>query len=289
MKKYAIFSAVIGNYDTIQQPQIIHEDFDYIIFSNSIEEDRIGIWKIRKFDYYNEDKTRIARWVKTHPEILVKEYDFSIWIDANIMVCSLDFYNRALQLFNSNTPISSMWHNERDCIFDEAATVAYGGLDSERIILDWEHFLLKEKYPQHQGLFETNVLYRDHNNDLIREFDKLWWLSIDNYSRRDQLSFNYVLWKLNINCPFFLNAGKNTRNSDCVKWNPHQTSSNRHLKVKLSDNQIVTYYKGLYSDRKKLSHIYQKVSPFACRHFLAFIIGQYYRFLIHLRILKVIK
>ncbi|MBO4821139.1 MAG: DUF616 domain-containing protein [Prevotella sp.] len=289
MKKYAIYSACIGEYDHILQPLVIHEEFDYIIYSDTIQEDKVGIWEIRRADFHHPDKTRIARWYKTHPELLVKDYEFSIWMDANIQIQTMAFYQRAIELYESHVMISSMWHHERDCIYDEAATVTFKNLDSERTILDWENKLHNEKYPPHHGLFESNVIYRIHNHPEIIRLEHLWWSCINDYSRRDQLSFNYALWKLNVECPFYLHTGKNTRNSDCVKWMPHHLSGNRHLEVTLSDNRIVTYYKGLYSDSKKLSHVYQKVSPFRCRHFLAFIVGQIFRFLIHIHRLKAIK
>lgn len=288
MKRYVIYSACIGDYDHILQPLAVHEDFDYILYSDTIQEDKIGVWEIRRADYHHPDKTRIVRWYKTHPELLVKEYEFSIWMDANIQIQTTAFYERAVELYESNVMISSMWHHERDCIYDEAAVVTFASLDSERTILDWEHILLKEKYPPHHGLFENNVVYRVHNQPEIIRLDSLWWLCINKHSRRDQLSFCYALWKQDICCPFFLPKGKNTRNSDCLKWTPHHKSGNRKFIAKVSENRIVTYYRGLYNDRKKLSLIYQKVSVYSFRHFLALIIGQYYGFMIHLRNLMAI-
>ena len=289
VKRYVIYSACIGDYDQILQPLAVHKDFDYILYSDTIQEEKIGVWEIRRADYQHPDKTRIARWYKTHPELLVKEYDFSIWMDANIQILTMAFYQRALELYEHGELISSMWHHERDCIYDEAATVTFDKIDSERTILDWEHILVKEKYPLHIGLFETNVMYRIHNQPEIIQLDSLWWLCINNHSRRDQLSFNYVLWKQNIKCPFYLPIGKNTRNTDCVKWTQHHKHGNRCLKAKASDNQIVTYYKTLYNDSRMLSLIYQKVSPLPCRHFFAFVIGQFLRVRIHLRNLKTFK
>ncbi len=283
LKKYVIYSAIIGNYDNIQQPQLIHDDFDYIIFSNTINEKRIGIWEIKKINYKNPDMTRIARWVKTHPEQLVKDYIFSIWIDANIQILTNEFYQRAIELYNGKELISSMWHNERDCIYEEAVSITLGSLDTERTILDWEHKLLKEKYPQHNGLCETNVLYRNHNDTQVKNFDNLWWSCIQQYSRRDQLSFNYALWKLRIKCPYYLPYGENTRNSNCIKWTSHHNEKNRQLSTNILENKLVIYFKNISSDKDKLNHIYQTISLFATRHVLAGVIGQYYRLKIHFR------
>ncbi len=277
MKSFVIYTALIGGYDNIHQPTIVHEDFDYILFSNSIKENKIGVWEIKRIDYFNIDNTRIARWVKTHPELIVKDYLFSVWLDANIQIQTIDFYNRALELYAQGILISSMWHNERDCIYDEAAAVAYYGLESETIILDWEHKLLKEKYPQHQGLFETNVVFRCHNSQIVKKIDSIWWSCIDNYSRRDQLSFNYVLWKIGIQCPYYLPLGKNTRNSDCVKWTYHRNEKNRRILSYIKDSGIALYYRNIYLDTKKLSRIYLSIAPLHLRKIVAYFLGQYYR------------
>ncbi|MBR5328436.1 MAG: hypothetical protein IKV31_07870 [Paludibacteraceae bacterium] len=43
-KKYAIYTAMVGGYDEIMQPTVIDDRFDYILFSNDIKEDRVGVW-----------------------------------------------------------------------------------------------------------------------------------------------------------------------------------------------------------------------------------------------------
>ena len=282
MKKYVVYTANIGNYDNIVQPQVLHDEFDFILFTDAIKESKIGVWETKNADYSHHDKTRISRWLKTHPEKLVNNYVFSIWIDSNIQIKSIDFYLRAIELYQNGEVISSMWHNERDCIYDEAAVVAYDNLDSEKNILDWEHKLLKEKYPQHHGLFETNVLYRNHHDSKICQFDDLWWSAIDSFSRRDQLSFNYALWKLGINCPYYLSLGENTRNSEHVKLCPHNNSSNRYYKK--SDNRIVQYFRLMSTDKERLGNIYKSISSYPCRHITAFFIGNYFRFLYYFRL-----
>ena len=48
--------------------------------------------------------------------------------------------------------------------------------------------------PQNYGLAETNILYRNHSQNIINLMEE-WWEMIKNYSKRDQLSFTYILWK----------------------------------------------------------------------------------------------
>ena len=56
-------------------------------------------------------------------------------------------------------------------------------------------FLKKKGMPRHYGLNETNVIYRKHTESSIINLMESWWNCIRDISKRDQLSFSYVLWK----------------------------------------------------------------------------------------------
>ncbi len=85
----------------------------------------------------------------------------------------------------------------RDCIYDEElAVVALGKADISETRMQMIRYA-QEGFPQHYGLCETNILVRRHNSDgCVNVMDK-WSEQILNHSHRDQLSFNYCLWKLN--------------------------------------------------------------------------------------------
>jgi hypothetical protein len=62
---------------------------------------------------------------------------------------------------------------------------------------------LFDGYPYNNGLVATWVLHRD-NTGKNHHFCAAWWEQVKNYSIRDQLSFNYVAWKLNFTYNTFL-------------------------------------------------------------------------------------
>ena len=275
-KKYAIYTAMVGGYDEIMQPLVVDDRFNYILFSNDIREDRIGIWQVRPIPYHNDDNTRICRYVKTHPEELLPGYEFSVWVDSNVIITSSEVYNRAIELFSMGAIIASVNHLGRDCIYDEAFAVMCHRFELERIVVVWCNLLLKEGYPKHWGLYETNVMFRKHNNDLIRDTNTLWWNCIDKYSKRDQLSFNYVLWKLNLNCEYFLENSLNARNSKYFQLVDHVNVSKKYYK--LQKNQWLLKYLCKYPDKRemikqKYEWIYTQNYPLLWLE----IIGQYFR------------
>ena len=72
--------------------------------------------------------------------------------------------------------------------------------------------------PENYGLNETNILIRNHLNPQIIAIMEQWWEFIEKYSKRDQLSFSYVLYKNNITVPSisFKNARLDFNNFDFV-------------------------------------------------------------------------
>lgn len=283
MKRFVIYTAIVGEYDELQQPEFVDNRFDYILFSNNISQKQIGIWHVRNISYFNNDYTRVARWVKTHPEELLNDYEASLWIDGALVIKSDFVYNRIIDLYNNNYLIASMWHNQRNCIYKEAAEVVFLGLEHEKIVINWLRKLRKEKYPEDNGLFETNVLYRNHNNNKIKEFDQLWWKCIDSYSRRDQLSFNYVLWKKKIKCNYFISANENARNSPhfkCVTNHVNDGKQWRKISVNKKDDVLFYYYNKTNKNTlssERLCYWYKLASKLWFPHIIVYIIGQYYK------------
>ncbi len=52
----------------------------------------------------------------------------------------------------------------------------------------------REGYPRNNGLVAAGLIARKHNRRVI-QFCRRWWQETKNGCYRDQLSFNYVLWK----------------------------------------------------------------------------------------------
>lgn len=248
MSKFAIYTAIVGNYDKILQPKVVDPCFDYILFSNDIKEKKIGVWQIRKIDYNNKDQIKIARWVKTHPEDLLPGYDFSVWMDANIQIETDYIYNRSKELFQIESPISSIAHPERNCIYQEMFVVFFWNYESITTILRWSNVLQKNHFPSNIGLNETGVLFRNHLRSKVMEFDQLWWSFINEYSRRDQLSFNYVLWKLQLSCAPLLPLNQSVYNSKHFNYIYH-TNNRKKVCAQNKDFSWIQHYCTLYPQK----------------------------------------
>lgn len=281
MKRFAIYTAIVGNYDGIQQPIITDDRFDYILFSNDAKETSVGVWQVRPINYDNDDKIKIARWVKTHPEQLLEAYEFSVWMDANIQIKTDYIYKRTVELFDKKDLISTVIHPIRNCIYKEMFVVYDLGLETENTLLNWAKVLHRNEYPHNNGLHETNIMYRIHSQSVVEKLDGFWWRCIDKYSRRDQLSFNYVLWKLNINCCSMLPNGQSAFNSDDFNYISHTNSKRKFFDRNTDFSLLRRYYLDLPEKKSEIENVYYKIFNLRFPKFWAWVYGLYYRIKFH--------
>ena len=85
--KKAIYTCITNRYDNLFVHTYINNDWDYICFTDDkylIDAKVYGNWIIKPLYNSNMDNTRINRWHKLHPHVILKEYDYSLWIDSNI-------------------------------------------------------------------------------------------------------------------------------------------------------------------------------------------------------------
>jgi O-antigen biosynthesis protein len=199
-RKGVIYTCITGGYDGLTQHSYIDNNWDYICFCDNPEmtdKKKIGHWQICALQYNELDQVRNARWHKTHPHLLLPEYEYSVWLDANINITSDLMFRQVQKCIDEKRLLSAPEHPIRSCVYEEALAVKLIRCDFQELI-DKQISLIKQKgFPPQMGMNETGLLFRRHHEKLCREMMESWWELIQNYSRRDQLSFTYVAWKHN--------------------------------------------------------------------------------------------
>lgn len=192
--RFAVYTVLVGDYDDIRQPLVVDDRFDYILFTDNKQIEGCGIWQIRDIEYYNEDTTRMSRFPKMKPDIVLPEYDASLYIDANLQIAEQRVYDTFVQLYNSGVEWGYVKHCSTDCAYEEAYWNIAVGLENDHKMLDYCHFLRAEGFPRHYGLYLNNLIYRRHT-ETVNKVDDLWWSLYERFTRRDQLSLPYAFWK----------------------------------------------------------------------------------------------
>ena len=218
MKKLVCYTCCTGGYDNISQYEVINPNWDYVYFTDNeelIKQKQIGHWEIRPLAFSKLTNVKNARWHKVNAHILFPEYEYSLWLDANITIKSENVINKIKQLIKEDTLFSVPLHPNRNCIYDEAKVIIDLDIDYSKIVKSEIKFLKKEKYPTTNGLHETCILFRKHNQ--LKNTLDLWWKMIKSYSKRDQLSFDYAIWKNNISVlPLYEKGTEHRTNGDFV-------------------------------------------------------------------------
>ena len=134
-----------------------------------------------------------SRWIKLQPHKLFPDADYWVYIDANL---SLRISVKELIKKYGGNFISARPHPTRKCIYDEILEVSRLGFDSPTNLEKLAKKIIKDEFPRDYGLWEHGLLIMKNTPETIKFLDE-WWSFVKQYSRRDQLSGAYILWKNN--------------------------------------------------------------------------------------------
>jgi hypothetical protein len=83
-------------------------------------------------------------------------------------------------------------------VYEEGKTVILLKKDSDEMVNSQLNFYRKKNYPQNYGMVQSGIIARNHNDKRCIAISNLWWNEVREFSKRDQLSFNYCIWKKNV-------------------------------------------------------------------------------------------
>jgi hypothetical protein len=228
--KKVIYTCIVGGYDTLMQPAVIDDSFDYICFvkKGQRHSEKQGVWRIEEIPYDCPSGKQLSAYTKLQPHVVLSQYDYSLWIDGNISINDAGIYEVIDKKIEEGVSYSGVNHLIRDCAYDDAAAVAYCHtkvpmLSLIRTVL----FLKKEHFPMHYGLYETGVTFRKHNDPTIVKFDNLWWQLFCKYAKRDQLCHTYCLKKFGIEFNYLLPKEYCARNHPYFNYVMHNNMAKR--------------------------------------------------------------
>lgn len=193
-----VYTCLTGQYDQLITHRYLDPTWDYICFTDNtqlLQQKQVAFWQIRPLARSDLDNVRLNRYHKLNPHIILPEYEESIYIDGNINILT-PYLFELIKFKHRNLLLPKL--NFQDCIYQHIQFIRQKRWDDDGILSAWEQVLKSQKFPQHYGMTENNIIYRKHNLDEIQLIMSEWWKCIEQYSKRDQLSFSYILWKHNI-------------------------------------------------------------------------------------------
>ncbi len=227
MPHKVIYTCLTGTYDELRQPLAISLDYDYVCFSDSMPAGRNGVWDVRPIPFKTCNKVLLSRYPKLQPHKVLPEYDYSLYMDANVQIRTAEFYDVVNRRIAAGDLIAQVPHVERKCVYQEIHVCW-----AVNLISIWQNIILRfrlhrMKMPKDFGLMENNLILRKHNDPLVIEISDAWWKEFcTGPTRRDQLSLMPIYWLKKFYPSLLFGDGKNTRNVDCLSWFMHNRKRN---------------------------------------------------------------
>lgn len=193
MKK-CIFTINFGGYDRLREPLFITKGWDYIVFTDNDIKD--SIWQPRKVDFGMHGH-HSARYAYINSNLHLPEYDYSIMIGGQLELKG-DLDKFVKENFDMSKNFNLMKHPCRACIFEEAKLLIKEGMvkgDDIKKLDDQMNRYMFNGMPEKFGLSACGIIGR-HHNDEVKKFESIWWDELYGGICRDQLSFDYLRWKL---------------------------------------------------------------------------------------------
>lgn len=186
-----VYTAIFDSYDTLAEPLDTEANVDYICFTNCIDGDN-SKWQIININIPDEITGSTAnRYLKIHPHLFLKEYEYSVYIDGNVQLLNPVRQTCINSLCTSD--IAAYRHSSNNSVREEAKSVIKNGISDKSTVRQQMGKYFINDFPDDRELTTNRVLYRRHNSETCIKIMNHWWEEMKRETQRDQLSLNYVL------------------------------------------------------------------------------------------------
>ena len=191
-RKVIVYSCLIGDYDNVTSFNK-QKGFDYILFTDQkIKNTNWTIFPIpEEVLKLNVSDIKKQRYMKIHPHKFFKNYDLSLYIDANYEITGdLNDY-----LINTLNPLDHIYipHLQFGRGIKQAIQTAVDRkLDDVELLNK-----IRDRYNQSKILDKTGIvnagliIRKHHTKDCIKLMEK-WWEEVRDYSHVDNFAFDYA-------------------------------------------------------------------------------------------------
>ena len=216
--KICVYTCITGEYDDLKEIKNVEKNIDYYCFTNN-KKIKSKTWNVVYIEDNELSNLLLARKTKILGNPIINEnYDIELWMDAAVEFVKpinefIDHY------LGKNDKFVCFKHGIRNSIEEEMNACLRFRKESIENIENLKEFYKKEKYNYDNGLVESTVLIKRPKDKKVIETMKIWYDIVSNYSRRDQLSFNYAIYKTGLKVKWIYEY---VFNNDWFSWYDHR-------------------------------------------------------------------
>ena len=186
-----IYTVIIGAYEPLLPPRVIDLGADYVCLCD-VRMPEVPPWEIRVVECGGLSAQRESRRFKILSHCYFPDAEYTLYQDGNVQLKVVFPYQ-----WLEKHDIATCSHPNTDSAYDEAERCLRLDKGDPQVIKAQMDRYRTEGFPEHAGAVGNSVILRRHTDAIVR-FNELWWEEIQKGSVRDQISFNYVSWKLGI-------------------------------------------------------------------------------------------
>lgn len=193
----AVYTAHFGQYDTPPYPPAVPSaDVDFIYFTDQLPESVSTPWQVRLVAPPVSNPKHASRYYFDQSTVVLPDHTYTIMHGANahLLVSAESLIETYMPRFSPD--IAMFRHPHRSCLYKEVDAVVMLHKDVIENITPQIERYRTDGFPEHFGLSACTFIIR-RNTPALEEFEQAWWQEVSTGSHRDQLSFDYVRWKLN--------------------------------------------------------------------------------------------
>lgn len=187
MSKVVVYTVVMGHYDTLHPTR-----WPGICLTDGLAP--VRGWRIRKVQRRVTDPRRASRHPKILSHIYFPDAEYTIYLDGNLrLICDPKVVISLLR----GKDMALFPHPQRKCVYAEARKCVEHRKANRAVIAAQMKYYREKGLPSNSGLAACWMIVR-RNTAKVKEFNEQWWEEYCRFSCRDQLSFEFVRWRLGI-------------------------------------------------------------------------------------------
>lgn len=213
MSKVLVYSCVTGNYDNLESgllasTALAEDSVQYVLYTDQLTAGAPAqnyqhpgctiTWELRPLLWHNPlCARRTSRWHKVNSHLVSGDADYTVWLDGTQRIRKLALGATLIPHLTGDCDLAVFRHPERTCAYLEMYECIRLHKDNVELMRRQMDQYRAAQFPPFNGLVETTCVLRK-NTPNVTAFNQLWWQQLQEHSYRDQLSFNYVAWCLDL-------------------------------------------------------------------------------------------
>lgn len=236
--KVCVYTSLYGGFDVL--PPIINklENVDYICFSDRDYPN--SDWEVIVVPPEFKDDNLNAKRFKILPHEYLKNYDASIFVDANTHLYGN--LEELIKVYLMGSDFVMFQHPCRDDLYKEVATIVGHRRHSPELLIKQIEKYHDMGLPANSGMVEGSFIWRKHKSSVLNAFMDEWWSHILKFSKRDQLSLGFLMWRNNLRPRILPSTIGDSRTNIYFKKFPHQADSSNFKKLKQQKRELIFIY-----------------------------------------------